>query len=535
MALTQRLDLRQTQTLVMTPQLQQAIKLLQLSNMELSDFVDREIEQNPLLERDEGDHGPSDQGPGDHSPGDRASRADGIEGAGSDGRGEPPAGGDGGGAASGEDGGGPVRDTVDLTSSGTMPSGADAPLDTDFETTWSDDRLGENGGEPYGQWQERGGQGGFDEDDPNLEQTLAGTTSLRDHLVAQLGVDVHNPGDRLIGMALIDLLDDAGYLTADLAALALQLGCPQERVEKVLACLQRFDPSGVFARSLSECLAIQLRERNRLDPAMQALLDNLGLLAARNLTALIKVCGVDAEDVADMAAEIRKLNPKPALAFDRSPAEAVIPDILMRASPGGGWIIDLNPDTLPRVLVNHRYFARVSGGLRNKAEKEYLNERFQQANWLAKSLHQRANTILKVATEIIRQQDAFFLHGVSQLKPLILRDIAEAIGMHESTVSRVTSNKFMATPRGLFELKYFFTSSIQCSDGGAAHSAEAVRHRIKTMIDQETATSVLSDDRIVEILQKEGIDIARRTVAKYREAMKIPSSVQRRRLKSSRM
>jgi len=505
MALSQRLDLRQTQALVMTPQLQQAIKLLQLSSVELADFIDAEIERNPLLERDAGPEG---------------------------------------GEAPGEDAGPPepvpeaatLRDTAEAVSSETL--GDDRPLDTDFENDFADDRFTdgtEGSSDVYGSWNERGGRGGFEDDDPNLEATLTGAVSLREHLQEQMNVDNADPVDRVIGATLIDLIDGAGYITADLNEVAAQLGCSLERVEAVLARLQRFDPPGIAARSLKECLAIQLREKNRLDPAMAALLDNLHLLAARDLDGLMRVCGVDAEDVTDMAAEIRRLNPKPAAAFDHTPAQLVTPDILMRPGPTGGWLIDLNPDTLPRVLVDQRYFTRVSGEVRAKPEKDYLSERLQSANWLVKSLHQRATTILKVAAEIARQQDAFFVHGVSHLRPLILRDIAEAIGMHESTVSRVTTNKFMSTPRGVFELKYFFTSSIQGADGQAAHSAEAVRHRIKTLIDQESVDEVLSDDRLVEILRGEGIDIARRTVAKYREALRIPSSVQRRRSKSARM
>lgn len=509
MALSQRLDLRQTQSLVMTPQLQQAIKLLQLSNMELSDFIDREIEQNPLLERDGGS---------------------------ADGDGPGPDGGEGEGDAPDTPVDTGPRDALEAATSETL--GSEQPLDTDYENVYGDDRFPdgtEGSADIYGSWNERGGRGGFEDEDTNLEATLSGSVSLRDHLTEQLNIDLPLPGDRLIGLALIDLLDEAGYVRADLAALAEQLGCAPARVETVLLRMQRFDPSGVFARSLKECLAIQLREKNRLDPAMAAFLDNLDLLAAHNMQGLIKACGVDAEDITDMVGEIRKLNPKPALAFDHTPAQLVTPDILMRVNPSGGWIIDLNPDTLPRVLVNQRYFTRVSSEIRTKIDKDYLSERFQSANWLVKSLHQRATTILKVSSEIVRQQDAFFAHGVSHLRPLILRDIAEAIGMHESTVSRVTTNKFMSTPRGVFELKYFFTSAIQGADGQAAHSAEAVRHRIKTMIDQEPTDDVLSDDKIVEILRGEGIDIARRTVAKYREAMRIPSSVQRRRAKAARM
>jgi len=296
--------------------------------------------------------------------------------------------------------------------------------------------------------------------------------------------------------------------------------------------LQQFDPSGICARNLSECLAIQLRERNRLDPAMEALLAHLDLLGKRDLAALQKICGVDAEDVAGMLADIRQLNPKPAHAFDHEVAQPVTPDVLMRPLPKGGWAIELNAETLPRVLVNNRYYATVVRGARTRDDKAYLNECLQSANWLVRSLHQRATTILKVAGELVAQQEAFFARGVEHLRPLVLRDIATAVEMHESTVSRVTSNKFIATPRGIYELKYFFTTAIASTSGGEAHSAESVRHRIKIMIDGEASDRVLSDDSIVETLRAEGIDIARRTVAKYREGMGIPSSVQRRRLKT---
>jgi RNA polymerase sigma-54 factor len=308
------------------------------------------------------------------------------------------------------------------------------------------------------------------------------------------------------------------------------MGCEIAQVEKVLTQLQRFEPTGVFARNLAECLAIQLRERNRYDPAMQALVENLSLLACRDIPQLLRVCRVDAADLAEMAAEIRALDPKPGLQFDGAIAQPVVPDVFVRPQ-AGGWLVELNSDSLPRVLINTRYYAEVSSAPRNKAAKDYLAEKYQSANWLVKALHQRATTILKVSREIIRQQEGFLRHGVQHLKPLVLRDIAQAIGMHESTVSRVTTNKYMLTPRGIFELKYFFTSAIAASGGGDALSAEAVRFRIKSLIDSEAA-EILSDDRIVEILLKDGVDIARRTVAKYREAMNIPSSVQRRREKA---
>jgi RNA polymerase sigma-54 factor len=492
MGFSQRLELRQSQALVMTPQLQQAIKMLQLSNLELNNFVDAEIQQNPLLERREW-------------AGDEA----------------PPAG----------DG----ANGVEQPATAALPEGLVNDLTPDATEHWHAASGVEGDGsfdlaeEPQA-WRSRNGALGSN-DRPGIEHTAARPRTLREHVLEQIGTDLSDQGDQLIALHLLDLLDENGYLGGALDSIASALGCDLVRIEAVLSRLQQFDPVGVFARDLPECLALQLRDRNRLDPAMQALLDHLPLLAARNIPALIRVCHVDAEDMVEMIGEIKSLDPRPGLAFDPPLAQPVVPDILMRAQPEGGWIIELNAETLPRVLVNNKYHARISQATRNKTDKDYLTDRLQAANWLVKSLHQRATTILKVAAEIVRQQDAFFRRGVQSLRPLILRDIAEAIGMHESTVSRVTSNKHMATPRGLYELKYFFTSSIAATMGGESLSAEAVRFRIKALIEAE-GENVLSDDRIVEILLKEGIDIARRTVAKYREALRIPSSVQRRRERS---
>ncbi len=500
MALGPRLDIRQTQSLVMTPQLQQAIKLLQLSNFELATFIDQELERNPLLEREEADHGAERTEP-------KADAAD-----------LPVL-----------DSAPPETPLLDGMSASTAEDGFDVDYDNTFNNDSNSDAVE---GEAFGQWGSKGGGShNFDDGESNLDQIVAGELSLRDHLTAQINVDIPDPADRIIGLHLIEMLDEAGYLIGDLAELADKLGCPPERVERVLKRVQGFDPVGVFARSLKECLGLQLAERNRLDPAMQALLDHLELLARRDLPGLMKACGVDAEDLADMIGEIKALDPKPALRFDHVVAQPITPDVLMRRAQDGSWLVELNSDTLPRVLVNTRYYSKIAAGARSKDDKTYISERFQSANWLVKSLHQRATTILKVATELVRQQDAFFRLGVQHLRPLVLRDIATAISMHESTVSRVTSNKYIATPRGIYELKYFFTQAINSADGGNAHSAEAVRHRIKVLIDAE-GVAVLSDDRIVEILKTDGIDIARRTVAKYREAMNIASSVQRRREKS---
>ncbi|MEQ8604976.1 MAG: RNA polymerase factor sigma-54 [Marivibrio sp.] len=502
MSLTARLDLRQSQQLVMTPQLQQAIKLLQLSAQDLAAFVEEELERNPLLERDEGQREAADARLKAEDPDRHADAA-------------------------------PDRTEMDSSEilAGDRITGADdAPVDGDVTADFEADIAGP--GALAGASGASGG-GGFDDALPNLEETLAGEVTLQDRLIEQLQMDVPDPAERLIGLHLIESLDEAGYLRADLAEIAELLGASLDAVETVLAKLQRFEPAGLFARDLAECLKLQLIELNRFDPAMAALLDNLELLARGERQKLMRLCGVDGEDLAEMAREIRALDPKPGVTHGAAAAEPVTPDVLMQRGPQGDWIVELNPDALPKVLVNERFYARIAGDMRERKDKEYLSERLQTANWLVKSLHQRAATILKVSSELVRQQDAFFRHGVSHLKPLVLRDIAEAIEMHESTVSRVTSNKYIASPRGLFELKYFFTTAIAGTAGDQTHSAESVRHRIRSLIDAEPADAVLSDDRLVELLREEGVDIARRTVAKYREAMRIPSSVHRRRAKKA--
>ena len=508
MALIPRLEVRLSQTLVMTPQLQQAIKLLQLSSPELASYVEIELEQNPLLEHDEQDNdNQGEVGREIVAESEAAEHLDASEG----------------------------PDTAELTVAETLPSEADSPLDADFANVYESDDVIEvfSGSQTaFAGGCSRGG--GFDREQI-FESILSQKLTLREHLTEQLNVDVEHPVDRMIGVHLIDLLDESGWLTGELTAVAETLNCELSRVEELLKTMQHFDPPGIFARDLRECLALQLREKNRLDPAMEALLDNLNLLAKQDMKNLLKVCKVDDDDLVDMANEIRALNPKPAMPFDHEVAQAIIPDILMRSTRDGSWIVELNPDTLPRVLLNHTYYAKVSKDAKTKEDREYLAECFQSANWLVKSLNQRASTILKVASELVRQQDRFFVHGVEHLRPLVLRDIAEVIKMHESTVSRVTTNKYIATPRGLFELKYFFTPAIASTVGGDAHSAESVRHRIKALINNETPGGVFSDDNIVDILRDSGVNIARRTVAKYRETLNIPSSIQRKRMKAQEL
>lgn len=478
MSLSQRLDARQSQTLVMTPQLQQAIKLLQFSNQELGDFVAEEIEQNPLLERDES----GGEGMSEHVPAEESEAA--------------------------------PRDEESAQS------------DNEFDDpSWEADDY--QSPENYG---ERGGS--FDPaDEFSAAQNVAAGQSLREHLVGQIQVDFTDPAERIIAVALVELLDDGGYLPANLDLARAQMGVDVGALESVIKRLQQLDPPGIFARSLEECLEIQLRDKNRLDPAMEKLLRNLDLAAKREHAALMKRCGVDADDLAEMLAEIRALNPKPATSFVSDVAPPITPDVLLRPKHGGGWHVELNSDNLPRVLANERYYTQVRRAARSQPEKEYLSERWQRANWLTKALHQRATTVLKVAAEIVRQQDAFFVNGVQHLKPLVLKEIAAAVEMHESTVSRVTQNKYIATPRGMFELKYFFTTAIATTGGVESVSSTAVRDRIKALVDEENPREVLSDDALAELLRMEGISLARRTVAKYREALRIPTSAQRRREK----
>ena len=495
MAIGPRLDLRHSQSLVMTPQLRQAIKLLQFSNMDVAAFVDEELERNPLLERDETASPSIDRPAPDQLP-----------------------------PRSGDDSGG---DAADRAHSQVLPDAGSMPLDADDADRFDPGGVADGAAPILG----RGGSHSFDSDDRGIDDLAEAPRSLRDLLGEQLRLSFADPADRLIGAHLIALLDPAGRLAAEPSAIARALGVSLDRLEAVRARMLRFDPAGLFARSLRECLAAQLAERNRLDPAMATLLDNLDLLAKRENRRLMLLCGVDAEDMADMIAEIRRLDPKPGTAFDIAPLHAVVPDVLMRRAPDEAWLLELNPETMPRVLVNQSFSARITPRA-GREDRAFISERLQTANWLVKSLQQRAQTILKVSAEIVRQQDGFFRHGVAHMRPLTLRDIADAVEMHESTVSRVTANKYIATPRGTFELKYFFTTAIAGTGGGESHSAEAVRHRIRAMILNETADDVLSDDAIVLALRREGVDIARRTVAKYREALRIPSSVQRKREKA---
>jgi RNA polymerase sigma-54 factor len=504
MALGPRLDLRQSQSLVMTPQLQQAIKLLALSNLEIETFIGEALDANPLLEIGE------------------AAAAEVLEAGDAD-----------------------LRRThlesspVDqLVSEGRAAE--DRPLDIDGGALDLDRDTGDGalatasataqsadiGGELGGGAGAGGGEG------PDIDERGALAASLAEHLHAQAGAVAPDAATLFVARWLIDALDEAGYLRISLEEVAETLGIALADCERALAVVHALDPTGVGARSLGECLTLQAREADRYDPLMARLLDNLELLGRGELPRLKRLCGVDDEDFAEMMAELRGYDPKPGLRFGSGPAEAVTPDILIQAAGDGGWAIVLNTATLPRVLVNRSYYVEMRRACMAKQARAWLGEKLADANWLVKALDQRQKTILKVASEIVKQQDGFFRHGVSALKPLTLRTVAEAVEMHESTVSRVTSNKYLQCARGTFELKYFFTSGVASADGEGAVSAEAVKAAIRQLIDAEDPKAILSDDTLVDLLRARGFDLARRTVAKYREAIGLGSSVQRRRQKT---
>jgi len=517
---SQRLDLRQGQQMVMTPQLQQSLKMLQLSSLDLSEYIESELQNNPLLERadrsesgrleNETDNADYDQGKNDASEIEKATGS---------------------------------TDDLDVLSASVQtdfPEQDSLVLDTNFQESWD---SGDAGIEKEASYKEaesstlriegRGGRdgGASSSGDNYIDQMAVEKPTLQSHLMDQAVVDFTDPADIMIASYLIDLLDVRGYLPEDMSSVCEALGCDQDLLDKVIAGLQKCDPCGVFARTLEECLRLQLSDKNRLDPAMDLLIDNLDLLAKGEWKRLQKICGVGQDDLDEMCAEIRELNPRPVSVFTDEVAPAVQPDVFLRRGDDNEWQLELNSEVLPRVLVNRTYYAEVKSQARDEVEKNYLIEQFSSANWLLKALNQRAETILKVATEIVTQQNEFFEKGIYFLKPLVLADIAQALGIHESTVGRVTSNKYMATSRGLYELKFFFSSSVHSASGDGDISSKTVKYIIEELVNNESPKAILSDDKLAEILKGRGVDVARRTVAKYREALKIPSSVERRQQK----
>ncbi len=500
-----RLELRPKnslgQSMVMTQALQQSIKLLQANALELREFVEQALEENPFLSQEQEEEGAEATQSASENP-----------------------------------------QEVETETSDEIENYE--PQETDFsDATIQDGEWSDDAGHIESDYlrYEQGGSGrasggDFGDDERGIDDNPAHDISLREHLLNQLTLEVQDPVKRLIGAHLIDLVDEAGYIKEDFSPISEAFGVQSAEIEEVLKILQGFDPIGVCARDLRGCLALQLREKNRLDPAMEKLLANLELLAAGKYAELEKKCGVDKDDLRQMVAEIRELNPKPASHFSHEIVQNIEPDIFVRRLPDGNWHIELNMNNFPRVMVNKRFYKKVNAETKNKKDKEYLQEQFGSANWLVRALEQRAQTMLKVAGELVKQQDAFFRLGVRYLKPMTLKFIAAETGFHESTISRVTAGKYLLCPRGTFELKYFFTSALARAEGGGDDvSSQSVKHLIAEMIGKEMADNILQDEEIAEILKQRNITVARRTVAKYRESLGIPSSPKRKRLKQNAM
>lgn len=480
-ALHQKLALKQTQKLVITPQLRQSIALLQLTNLELNACLGALVEANPLLQLDEDDANPSTDEHGD----DESNQQD---------------------AATNDDGNhdGDAHDDA---------HDADPPLNHDPARTTPRSGYGD----------------GVNHD--AFDVLRRREKNLVDHLAEQVGYAFDDPAQRLIGRYLVSLVDERGYLVDSVDQVAATLDVSVAEIEAVLDIIHGFDPPGIMARSVDECLRIQLRERGTLDAPMAVLLDHLDRLAKHDFITLQRLCGLDQESLRNKITELRLLNPKPGHAYysGENIIPSIVPDIFVRARSDGEWDISLNNDHLPRLLFDRSYYHRISLSADQKDQKDFITTCFNDAKWIIKSIDQRARTILRVAVAIIRHQDAFLLHGIDQLRPLTLRQIADNLELHESTISRVVANKYIATPRGTLPMKAFFSAALSSTDGGDGHATASIRMRIKTLIEQETTTSILSDNHIVDLLQRDGIKIARRTVAKYREASGFPSASQRRR------
>ncbi len=477
-------QLRMSQQLIMTPQLRQAIKILQVSRAELETLVDQELIQNPVLEEQASDEKPESEVP----------TVDGDAGA-EEWRTEEPSGGDDVPQAS-------TIDQIDWK---------------DFAENYSNDMHGSGGGSAPG-----------DDDDrrPALENTMERGTRLSDHLVWQLRLSDLSVEEKELGALIIGSLDADGYLTLSTEEIAFlaDVWPHTEVVDRVLRRLQDFDPPGVAARDLPECLIIQLRQLGFADDALpiRIVRDHLLLLENRRFDRLAKDLGVPLEEVAAAAKVISVLEPKPARDYGDGETRYVTPDVFIQ-KVGDEFVVTLNEDGMPRLRVSP-FYRQMLGHNGSPEARGYIQEKMRAAAWLIKSIHQRQRTLYMVTSSIAKFQQDFLEHGVSQLRPLVLKDVANDIGMHESTVSRATAGKYVHTPQGTFELKYFFTSSLR-SGHGEEVSAESVKERIKHIIAEEDGRKPLSDQYIAEVLAKEQVDIARRTVAKYREQMGIlPSS-----------
>lgn len=494
MALTPKLEIRQSQSLLMTPQLRQAINLLQLTNLELNELIEQELIANPILERED-----------DALSSEEDTTQKTID---------------------------EYNTTEEKPTTGDEEFSPDIDYDNDFADDYGSDREGyeqENDSSWNDHYQSKKNHDSDDFD--YFEKKLSDTKSLNQLLDEQITMVFLSAKERLLARLLSEQLDDAGYFRGNLNEIANRLQTETALLQSILDRMKNFEPTGIFAENLAECLKLQLQEQNRFDPAIAALLDNLELLAARKFKELKKICNVDDEDLQEMIVDIKKLNPKPAADYHQDNPTYIIPDVYVRRNRDGSYYVELNSTSLPRLLINREYAGRLSAT--DKNARKFIKNNLSHAGFIVKALHQRAETILRVSTEIVSWQRDFFEYGIENLKPMTLKDIAYKLEMHESTVSRATAGKYMHTPKGLFELKYFFSAAAGTYNGKEDTSTISIKHKIKNLIENEDSTHILSDDNIVELLALQSIKIARRTVAKYRESMGLPTSAERKRQKRS--
>jgi RNA polymerase sigma-54 factor len=478
MAMEMRQQLKMSQQLVMTPQLQQAIKLLQLTRLELQDLVIQELEENPLLEEAIGQE--------------EIREPDALEVA--------------------EQEFEPIQDTADFHE---VKTGEDTLRDWD---SYLDGYNYSSGEQQYG----------GDDERPSFENMLTRKGTLIDHLLWQLHMGQYSEMDVRVGEVIIGNVDDSGYLRASLQEIAVASSATEDDVLDVLECIQEFDPPGVAARDLRECLLIQARNLGMKGSVVESiLLNHLGDLEKRNYKQIARSLKVDLNQVQVASKIISGFDPRPGSSFSTDDVHYISPDIFVH-KVGDDYVVMLNEEGLPNLKVSTQYAdVRGNGSMDSKAEN-YINDKMRSAVWLIKSIQQRQRTIYKVAKSIIRFQREFFDRGIQYLRPLVLRDIAEDIGMHESTISRVTTNKYMQTPQGLLELKYFFNSGLSTTEGDFVAS-ESVKNRIRDIIEKENPKKPLSDQKIAELLTDQTVNIARRTVTKYREMLNFGSSSERKR------
>ena len=477
MQISQNLKLKQSQSLVMTPQLQQAIKLLQLNNLELTNLVNKELEENPFLENES------------------IELDDQVE--------------------SNEEQTSNVDESFE-----SGESVLDEPRNDDYENRWDNDiSLTNNRGSSV------------ESTDPGsvIEQTLCNKVSLKSILKGQAQLEFIDEDDRKISEILIDYIDENGWIVEDLEGISDFSGFKLAKIEAILIQMQTFEPNGVFARNLKECLKIQLKNTEKFDSNKNIIIDNIEMLGSGNIRGLQKLTTLNEEGLKEQIKLIRSLDPKPGRKYSNDSDNIFHPDVLVSKN-NSEWSVELNQGTLPKITINEDYVKEIESLQCGESDKKFINESLNSARWLLKAIQQRNLTTLKISSEIVNQQKEFFEKGKKYLKPMVLKDVAKKINMHESTVSRVTSDKLMLTPRGVFEMKLFFSASISSTKKGEAHSAESVRESLKKLISSEPINNPLSDEMLVERLQSEGIELARRTVAKYRELLNIPASSVRRKI-----